>query len=435
MGAKEDYRSKQKNKTTKSWAIEPLTISTMSGLTPKEWQRSFYDDRIEDINYDEECDLVAITAETFTVKRAYEIADRFRQRGKKIVMGGFHPSLCPEEASQHADAVVVGEAEKIWSQVLDDFKNNKLAKIYRAPKNLDLVGIKTDRSIFENKKYFSLSLVETGRGCVYDCEFCAVSLFFNKKFIRRPIDEIVAEIKGLKNKTIMFVDDNICADVSSAKELFKALIPLKIKWASQASVTIAKDDELLDLMKESGCFGLLIGFESLHKDNLKEIGKYHNLNSDYEEVTKKIYKRKLKFYASFLMGYDQDNQETVRQTLDFVIKNKFFLASFYQLTPFPGTRLYQRLAEENRLLYDKWWLGGQDYLYGKVVYKPKLISAEKLSTICYQARREFFGFKSIMKRASYNRNNIFFTILYFMVNFLTGKEVKERQWRKLGRKI
>ncbi|MBT4850116.1 B12-binding domain-containing radical SAM protein [Candidatus Parcubacteria bacterium] len=434
MGVKEDYSVQNKKNTTKTRAIEPLTIATLSGLTPKEWDRSFFDDRIENIDYDHECDLVAITSETFTAKRAYEIAEGFRKKGKTIIMGGFHPSLCPEEAAQYADAIVIGEAEEIWAKVLLDFKKNKLEKFYNTERRSDLVGIRPDRSIFKDKKYFALSLVETGRGCKFDCEFCAVSLFFKKKFIRRPIDEIIDELKELKNKTIMFVDDNICADIQTAKKLFKALIPLKIKWVSQASINIVKDEELLDLMKQSGCLGLLIGFETIHKENLKTIGKYHNLDVDYNVAIKKLYKRKIKIYASFLMGYDQDNEQTIKDTLKFVIKNKFFIASFYQLTPFPGTRLYKRLIAEKRLLNEKWWLGGKNYLYGKVVYKPRLISAEKLSEACYEARKKFFSFNSIIIRARYNCDSPFSAFLYFATNFLTKKEVKERQWRKLGRK-
>jgi len=434
MGEQEKYKFRKKGTEIKTWCLEPLTIATLNGLTPKKWQRKFYDDRIEDINFDEECDVVAITVETYTAKRAYEISERFRKSGKKVILGGFHPSILPNEASIYCDCVVIGEAEEIWKDILRDVENNALKKTYVSKNLCNLSGIKVDISIFVNKKYFPFTLIESGRGCPFSCDFCSVSVFFKHKFRRRPIEDIVAEIKQTKNKRFMFVDDNICADIATAKKLFKALIPLKINWASQASVNIIHDDELLDLMKKSGCIGLLIGFESINKDNIKVMNKNQNLHINYELLIKKLHDRNIRIYASFVIGYDYDDETTGKKTVDYAIKNKFFIANFYQLTPFPGTRLYDKLKKEKRLLYDEWWLNDK-YSYGDMVFKPKLLSHKKLSDMCFNSRKEFYSYKSIILRSlsRVNLKSIVGYVLFWIVNITTRKEAIKRQARKLGR--
>lgn len=437
MGEKENYRSKIKNGKIKTTCLEPLTIATLSGLTPKKWEKEFFDDRIEDIDYNTDCDLVAITVESYTAKRAYEISKHFRDKGRKVIMGGFHPSILPEESLEYADSVVIGEAEEMWHKILADFENGTFKKIYDAESRADLSKVKVDRSIYGNKKYFPFMLIESGRGCPYNCEFCSVSVFFKRRFIRRPVEDIVEEIRLSKRKKFMFVDDNICGDIDSAKELFRALIPLKIQWASQAGIDITEDDELLGLLKKSGCIGLLIGFESHNPENLKQMNKTQNYNINIDDSIKKLYAKGIKIYGSFIIGYDYDDENSVKETVKYAIDKKLFIANFYQLTAMPGTALYKRLEKEKRLVFDKWWLN-LDYSYGDLVFKPAKISAENLSNLCYKARTKFYSYSSIFLRGlnlKANSKNFRSFLFYILINLLTRKEAHKRQKRKLGREM
>lgn len=416
-------------KIFKPLAIQPLAFAVLSALTPENWDRKLYDERIEKINFNESCDLVAISVETFNCKRAYQISEIFRRKGKRVILGGFHPSLCPQEAIKNADAIVIGEAEHVWKDVLADFKNNNLQKFYQSDIRFDMSGTLIDRSIFNGKRYFPISLVETGRGCRFNCDFCSIFSFYKGKYIRRPINEIISEIFQQKNQLIMFTDDNLCADFESAKELFKALMPLKIKWVAQSSMNIADDEELLMLMKRSGCMGILIGIESLDKKNLSLMKK--NMNINYETSIDTIYKHGLKIYGSFVIGYDYDNKVSIRMMLNYSIKKRFYIANFYQLTPFPGTPLYKRLEEENRLLYKKWWLE-KDYSYGKIVYKPKSIEPLELAQECWRARKKFYSIKSILLRLKFNCQEPSSIPFYLAVNFSSRKLAHKRQWLNLG---
>src|SRR4051812_43905063 len=253
-------------KYIRTWQMEPLPAATLAGLTPKDVDVRFYDDRMELIPFDEPTDLVAISVETYTAKRAYQIASSYRARGVPVVMGGFHAALCPDEVALHAEAVVIGEAELLWPRVLDDARHGRLEKFYRQAERPSLAALNPDRSIFRGKRYLPIGLVEAGRGCHFKCEFCAVQTVFNSTQTRRPIDKIIAELKTLRHekKLFFFVDDNITSNMEQAKEFFRALVPLKIRWVSQSSINAAHDEEFLELLARSGCQGVLIGFESLN---------------------------------------------------------------------------------------------------------------------------------------------------------------------------
>ena len=438
MAEKESYRTKVTKGRIKTWSLEPLTIAALKGVTPSCHKTTFFDDRVEDIDFEIECDLVAITCETFTAKRAYEIAGKFRKRNITVIMGGFHPSLCPDEAAEYCDCVLVGEGEYLWPVILKDFMEKKLAKFYRQSARVKPEDIKTDKTIFKGKSYFPFSMVETGRGCCYNCEFCAVSEFFGYCYLRRPVENIIEEIRLSKKKKIMFVDDNIVADIPSAIELFKALIPLKIKWACQASIVIGQNPELLDLMNRSGCIGGLIGFESLDKANLQKMKKHQNPDiNQLEEIVKRIYSFNLIIYASFVIGYDKDDAETVKETLKYAIDKGFFIANFYQLTPFPGTELYRRLLNEHRLIREKWWMDEQ-FKYGDLVFEPAKITPLELKILCDMAKAKFYSYRSILYRAYKNRVNrksLSQLLLFLIVNLFSRTEMRRRRNRSLGRGI
>lgn len=259
------------------WQMEPLPPAAIAGLTPPGVDIKFYDDRMERIPYDEPTDLAAISVETYTAKRAYQIASEYRRRGVPVVMGGFHATLCPEEVAQYAEAVVVGEAETLWKQVLNDAERKTLQTYYHSESRPPLSDIRPDRSIFTDKNYLPIGLVEAGRGCHFVCDFCAVQTVFNHSQNRRPSTDIFSELESLRTKPlIFFVDDNITSNMAQAKDFFRELKRLKIRWVSQASINAAHDEEFLQLIQESGCQGLLIGFESLNPNNLKKMNKGFN---------------------------------------------------------------------------------------------------------------------------------------------------------------
>jgi radical SAM superfamily enzyme YgiQ (UPF0313 family) len=423
------------HKYIKTWQMEPLPIAQLVGLTPKNIECVFFDDRLEKINYDETADLVAITVETYTAKRAYQIASKFKKNNIPVIMGGFHVTLLPEEVSEHADSILIGQAENQWNNVIKDLKNNNLKKIYKNNDPVDLSNIFPNRSIFKNKRYLPISLVETGRGCKFNCNFCSITNFYKHRYTPRPIKDIVKEIKGLKHKIIFFIDDNICADSIRAKELFKTLIPLKIRWISQVSVNYARNKEIVNLMKQSGCVGVLIGFESLNKKSLSLMNKsWNNNTATYEEAIKNLNNAGLILYGTFIFGYDFDTKKSIKETVDFAIKHKMFLAAFAHLIPFPGTPIYDKLKKEGRLIYDKWWLDSK-YEFFDVPYRPKKFSPKELGKLCLDSRKQFYSIKSIIKRSTdfkANSSDIKMFMTFFSLNLLFRKEVNQRNNLPLG---
>ena len=420
----------------RSWQMEPLPPATLAGLTPRDVQVRFYDDRMEQIPYDEPTDLVALSVETYTAKRAYQIASEYRRRGVPVVMGGFHPTLCPDEAAEFADAVVVGEAEEVWPLVVDDFRHGRHERIYRAAGRPSLRGLKPDRRIFQGKRYLSIGLVEAGRGCHFRCEFCAVQAMFASTQTRRPIDEVLAEVAAIKHekRLFFFVDDNITSNMAQAKEFFRALAPLGIRWVSQASINAAHDEEFLSLLVESGCQGVLIGFESLEPAALAAMNKsFNTMKGGYGTALANLRRHRLRLYATFIFGYDADTAESFDRAVDFALAHRFYIAAFNHLTPFPGTPLYARLAAENRLRFERWWLDDR-YRYNMVPFTPGAMSPEALQRCCLDARRSFYAWSSIARRGldPVNRADPFMFRNFFPINAMLRADTLLRDGYPLG---
>ncbi|MBN1809223.1 MAG: B12-binding domain-containing radical SAM protein [Planctomycetes bacterium] len=420
----------------RTWLMEPLGIALLAGLTPGDVDVSFYDDRLEPIPYDAPADLVAITVETYTARRAYEIASEYRRRNVPVVMGGFHASLCPEEVSRFADATVVGEAEHVWAEVLDDAMHRSLKRLYRCESRPVLEGRRVDRTVFTGRKYLPVRLLEFGRGCVHRCEFCSIQAMFGGTCHRRPVDEVLKEIRDTRAgaRFFFFVDDNFAADRKGLKSFLKELIPLDIRWVSQVSIEAAHDEELLDLMARSGCQCVLIGFESLDADSLHMMNKDFNIDSGgYDAALANLRRYGIPVYGTFLFGYDGDGPESFGLSLGFAVDNALFLAAFNHVTPFPGTPLYQRLQDENRLLFEAWWLA-DDYSYGQIPFRPARMDPWTLERGCFAARRSFYNWRSIVRRglAAVNRKSLGTLRTYLVANLMHRNDIGQRRRHPLG---
>jgi radical SAM superfamily enzyme YgiQ (UPF0313 family) len=383
-------------------------LTSLAALTPDVWEVSIVDENVEAIDYADSPDLAAISLMTPLAKRGYDIADKFRKRGVPVVLGGVHPTTMQKEAELHADAVVLGEAEKTWLRVLDDFEKGAIEPFYQPSGFCKLDGLPVPRrELLRRKSYFFVNTLQTTRGCPFDCEFCSVTSFYGRTYRTRPVRDIIDEIERMEKGFLFFVDDNICGNHVYAKALFEALVPLNIRWFSQSSLGIVKDAKLLDLARKSGCKGLFIGFESLSQDSLQAMGKSINRVAEYRDAVKTIHAHGIGIQGSFIFGTDYDDQSVFSDVMRFIEKIRLEAALFSILTPFPGTRIRERLLKENRILHDNW----EKYDMNHVVFQPKKMTPAELQRGFNWAYDKLYGYGSILKRLfPFGRNTLFFGI-------------------------
>ncbi len=428
--------------------MEPLQLGVLAGLTPPDVQCVLYDDRIESIPYDEPTDLAAITVEIYTARRAYEIAEEYRLRGVPVVLGGFHPTLLPEECRQHADAIVVGDAELIWPQVVEDVRAGQLRAVYESPPGEPQSGgVQPRRDLFRGKGYLPITLMQFSRGCRFSCDFCAISVFFNRRNFVRRTEEVLDEIAHQDRKFIFFVDDNLLSNHEAAKSFLRALIPLRIRWVSQASLDMTNDPELMELLVESGCLGNVIGFESLNPHNLRQMKKGPNFLTNgrgkafrdgwdyYERAVQILRDHHLQTWAAFTLGHDHDTLESIRQTSEFAMRNKFCFAAYNILMPYPGTPFYERLRGENRLLFGgQWWLHPQ-YRFNHAAFIPRQMTPDELTQACWECRRQWNTPSSIFWRMWDFKTHLSSPIrlaAYLQYNPIYAREAKKKQGMLFG---
>lgn len=374
-----------------------MSLCLLGALTPEGHEQTLVDARFHDPGYDDDSDLIAISAFTGEAPHAYEMADEYRKRGKTVVIGGIHVSMCPDEALKHADCVVIGEAESTWPQVIKDFEAGCLKKTYTMEKFHDLKGLAIPkRSLLDKERYFTISSAQATRGCPFDCSFCAVTIFNGRKMRTRDIGELVEEVRALPNKkNIMFLDDNIAILRDYAMELFEALKPLNIKWSSQASINCTKDPKLMKAMRDSGCDFLLIGFESVDQASLdaSNKGKWCNMEK-YARAIKVFHEYGINMLGSFVVGLDNDDTSIFPKTYDFITDHGIDAAIINILTPYPGTALYKEYDAEGRI-FDRDW---GNYYNSNVVYHPKKMTAQELLDGFHWLMRKLYTKKATLKR-------------------------------------
>lgn len=382
-----------------------LGLLTIAALTPRDFKIKLIDENFDQINFNEGYNLVGITGMTQQATRAYEIADNFRERGIKVVMGGIHATVMPEEARQHADSVIVGEAEKLWPEFLKDFINNNSKPFYRASHLADLTMSPMPRYDLLARENYSVVWVQATRGCPIDCEFCAASKVYGLKFRHKKVEQVIDEVNYIiklwgRKILISFADDNMFVDKKYSVQLVERLIPLKIRWFAQTDISIAKDENFLKLLRKSGCSFLFIGFETVNKEGLELLDNRNWKLKQfpfYKRAVEKIQSHGIAVFGAFMLGLDADSISIFKNVADFIKENFLFGAQVTILTPLPGTRLRERLEREGRLLSTNW----DNYTFLKANYMPKRMSTTELEKGLLEVYQEVYNKKTSMERARY----------------------------------
>lgn len=383
----------EQHRGPRSFRFSMLASLYVAAAMPADVDTTIVDEDVEPVDFDADVDLVGISFMTFNAPRAYQIADEFRRRGKTVIVGGYHPTFLPEEASTHADGVCVGEAEANIPEMIADFRAGRLKPIYRNPA-VDLKGLAIpDRSLIRQGSYVTRNAMQATRGCPYSCTFCSVAAFSRSSFRTRPVDEVAAEIETL-GRTVLFMDDNIIGNREYAMELFARLIPLRIQWASQCSIRLADDPELLDLAARSGCIGLFVGLESLSAGNIKAWRKAPNRGRDYARAIARLHAKGIAIYTGFVFGMDDDDASIFPRTLEFLHDARVDVLQSTILTPFPGTPLFDEMDRQGRITSRDW----SHYDFGHVVFEPKHMSPRQLKTGMDWLSSHFYSRSALARR-------------------------------------
>lgn len=380
----------------------PMALLVLGALTPRQHSVTVVDENIERLDIEDHPDMVGITVKADTALRSWAIARLYRQRGVPVVLGGIHPTVCPEENSPHADALLIGEAEALWGEVLKDAEAGCLKEIYRGsqPPDLSLAPI-PQWSLIARHRYLYTNTLTIGRGCPWRCTFC-----YNSSpnlpggYRKKPIRGVLAEIASLESRHVMFIDDNFIADPSYARELLKAFRNLGLTWHTAVSMDIGRHDDIIDLMAETGCRSLFVGFETLNPENLRAANKRQNRQDQYEQVVAKIHDRGMMVNASVVFGFDEDKLCVFDETTQWLIDQKIETMTAHILTPYPGTALHSRLLAENRIFdHDL-----THYNTSRVVFQPKGMTADELESGYLEAYRLFYSWRSILTRMPADRS-------------------------------
>ena len=412
----------------------------LAALTPSQHSVHIEDENVGKICLDDKPDLVGITVNVDTSKRAYDICSQYRKKNIPVVLGGIHASARPEEASAHADSVCVGEAEELWATILSDAANRRLNKIYLNKRPVDITKSPIPRrELLDCSNYLYTNIISTSRGCPFKCEFCYNSCdYMHNKFRNRPIENILKEINGLGTRQVMFIDDNFIGDVTWAREFIKVIRPLGLRWHAAVSTNIGLHVDLFDKMKDSGCKSLFIGFESINKDSIQSVNKHQNRIEHYEKLINDIHSRGIMVNASMVFGFDHDYASVFDDTLNWLVANKIETLTAHILTPYPGTILFKRFDREGRIVDYDW----SHYNTSNVVYQPKNMSASELYDGYIRLYNEFYSLKNILRRMPTDRRQrvpyLLFNLGYRKYGKLTSRMARwgfMNSFGKLARRI
>ncbi|MEO0123628.1 MAG: radical SAM protein [candidate division WOR-3 bacterium] len=389
------------NRTTR---FQPLGLGIIASLTPDNWEITMIDENFVSFHY-QEADLVGITTFTATAPRAYEIAQIFRKKNIPVVMGGFHITMYPDEALQFADSLVLGEAENVWHSLIKDFEFGNLKKVYSGiPADLNNLPLPR-RNIFSNEYIFGS--IETSRGCPMDCKFCSVSAFYGRNQRFRPVEDVLNELKTIPQKKIFFVDDNIIGFTPSSKERLKDLCRIMIEknikkdWWCQTTFSFGEDEDLLYLAAKSGCKLLFIGIEAQDTPALMNINKKLNLktgNQKMEIIFRRINEYGIGVIGAFMFGMDTDTMKTIKERTDYIIKSNANAIQITYLTPLPGTRLYEELYNQGRIIYTRYPEDWEHYTFAEVTYHPLGMTVSELENARNYVVKKIYNLGAIFKR-------------------------------------
>jgi radical SAM superfamily enzyme YgiQ (UPF0313 family) len=383
-------------KQPRSHRYPGLGLLTVAALCPPSAVVKLIEDEFEEIDYEINTDLVAISTLTVNTKRAYKISERFRDRNIPVILGGIHATACPEESSHYADSVVIGEAEDTWPALLKDFNSGKLKKYYKSSNNCELANLPLPRrDLIDPKKYAIAYSIQATRGCSFSCEFCSMASLFGSRTRYRPVEEVIEEIKSIDSDFFLLNDDNIGQGKDYFKEFFRQLIPLKKKWFGESTWNITNDNETLDLLKRSGCRALAVGFESLEPQHgVNKISSSIDNFVLYKEVVKKLHDNKITAMGNFIFGFDNESEEIFKRTLRFVFESRIDIGQFCILVPFPGSPLRKRLEKEGRITEKDW----NHYSGNNLCFKLKNMSRESFLEKFFWVKNEFNSYRRISER-------------------------------------
>ncbi len=376
----------------------PLSLLTLAGLTPEDdWEILVRDEHIESSEVDVDVDLVGIQTYISCANRSYELAERWRSRGAKVVLGGLHPTSLPDEAAPHADAIVLGPAETVWADLLDDFNRGKLRKVYRGrSEGSAALAPLPRRDLMNQRGYLIRHTMVTSRGCPHSCDFCYKSSFWGPTYYeQRPMAQIERELETVDDGLVFFLDDNLLANRRHARALFQVLRGSGIVWQAAASLDVTRDPGYLEEAYDAGCRSLFVGFESISAENMRGNNKKVNVMTDYAAACRRFHEAGIMINGSFVFGFDGDGPDVFERTAEFAIENKILTATFHILTPLPGTRSFQRLEEQGRILHRDWDYYDTDH----AVFRPLGMSPEELEAGHKQAYRYFGTYRSILRRS------------------------------------
>lgn len=383
---------------TRRRTVVPLTLPYLAALTPRGWDVTLVDEQLMGIDFNAAVDLVAITTWTINSFRAYEIADRFRERKVPVIMGGPHTYFYPEETAEHCDAVGIGEGEGIWSTMLEDAAAVRLRKIYHADqlRSLEnLPGPRYDLLNLRGSSLFRTYSVQTSRGCPFQCDFCSERFYLGRSYRYRPVQDVIEEIKENRAKNILFADSNFAGKPTHTMELMEALIPLKIRWSTLWSAYLCNDAKFMDLAKKSGILHVNIGMESINQETLDKLNKKMNKVKQYKEILNNLRKRGISYSLNFVFGWDTEKEDVFDSTLAFLMEEKVPVAYFNILAPLKGTPIYDRMVAENRIIdidhVDR-WPGIHCYI------KPSYCSPEGLEEHVKRIYKKFYTISSMLAR-------------------------------------